>query len=195
MAIGVSAALPAIVPERGLLGEAGLLVRALRTRVLGTHFEPDPLETQLGESEVDERANGIGPVALAPLVGLADEDADLRAAIDPVEIGEHHLPDRTFVVSQANHERVHVFSLVVGDSRDPLLDLGETEWCAFVPSGERHRLCVGAPSSVRLGIRRLERSEEDPAVGDDVGHRLNAGRATRGRRAARTCPRWRSMAR
>ena len=40
-------------------------------------------------------------------------------------------------------------------------DLGEAERCAIVPAGERHRLGVGAPASVDLGIGRLERSEED----------------------------------
>src|SRR5688500_4242175 len=185
VAVGEAPVLVAVMAQRPLVDEAGLLVRASGTPVLGPHLETDALQAQGREAEVDQRIHGIGAVSPAPLLLLADEDAELGAAVEPIHLEEQRLADRTLVLAQADDVGVLAVHLLVAD---PLLDLRQAQ--GKREAGQGGDVRVGSPAVVVLGVTLLEGAQEDTLALDDVPDHGDGG-ATRARRAARTCPRWR----
>ena len=76
------------VPQRALAGEPGLLVGAAGTRVVRVDVELDALQALLAEAEVTDREQRLGAIALAPLLLLADGDAEGRRTILQVQIAQ-----------------------------------------------------------------------------------------------------------
>lgn len=74
-------------------------VRADAAEVVGVGDELDAAEAQVLEGVAEERADGVGAVAAAPGALVADDDCELGAAVQVVDVDEASDADEATVLS------------------------------------------------------------------------------------------------
>jgi hypothetical protein len=67
--------------------------------------EPDPLETELPETEVEDRVDRVRAQALAAPAVLADRHPEACRPVQPVDLEHVGSPDRLVVLEAADDER------------------------------------------------------------------------------------------
>jgi hypothetical protein len=168
--IDVPAAAEDAVPERRLVDEAEALVHVLCPGVVLVHVEPDPLQAQLAEAEVEQGADRIGAVALGGVGRVADEDPEARAAVRQVERVEIDRPDGPVVLEPADHEEPAVAGVVVDHLLEPafLHRLADRAPERQVLRGSG----IGQPPDEERDVGPLARTKVDePAVDERFGAR------------------------
>src|SRR4029077_7010949 len=99
------AALPEdLLPQHALLLEAHALVRLDGRRVGDLDVQPDLAQAHLAEREPAQRADGLLAEPLAAAVLLADEDAERRRAVVPVDRSEAAVADVPVALRQADRK-------------------------------------------------------------------------------------------
>src|SRR5262245_25498741 len=147
------------MPERGLVDEADALVQAARGRVRGVDVEPDPLESQLVEPEVEEHPEGIGAVTLRSVGWIPDLDAQTRAAVREVDRVEVERADGAAVPEEADHEVPAVAAVMLEEVVEPLLLEGNAQ---RTPDGEvPGHARVRQPPNEQRDVRSLGGSQVD----------------------------------
>ncbi len=146
--------------------EARFLERPLRARVPVERLQVDAAEARRPEDDAYQGLDGVGAVALAPVVALADRDADLRLAPDGVDVVVHRvadvLPAHVFDREAATvRARVGQF---VAEQRQVVV-VGRAEG----PRGvEARQFGVGAPAEVVVRIAEPLLAQHDEFAARDL---------------------------
>ncbi|GFN08580.1 hypothetical protein Smic_71360 [Streptomyces microflavus] len=139
-------------PAYALLCEPRSLQGGEGGRVLGVGEGFDPLQGQFTEGQVGQGGEGVGGVALAPVLG-GEQEVGLGGAVDEVLVGEGYVADGG-VVREQDDEVVAGAVLDVGD--EPFAEIVErARPDPDLLGGDR----VGAPVLEQLGVVRLQGGE------------------------------------
>ena len=155
------------MPRRNVafVDEPEPLVDVAAPRVVVVDVEPDPLEAELAEPEVEQRPDRVRAVALRGVGRVADEDPEAGAAVRQVELVEVDRADGPVVLEPADHEEPAVAAVVIEHLVEPALLHRQADRAA-----EREvlgRPGVGQPADEERDVGPLAGPQVDELAVDD----------------------------
>src|SRR5262249_17905016 len=109
--VPVAAVVVVGLPQHALLNEADLGVGPPAALVVLIDVQPNAVEVQGGKGVIGDQPRGLGAVALAPLVLVAQEDPEAGAAVFPVDAVQSRSPDQPVILAQSDAKHDLVFAL------------------------------------------------------------------------------------
>src|SRR5579883_253464 len=129
--------------------EAGTRIRSNSALVVSIGVEQHIVQAQHGKGVVQDQDRRLGPVALAPAVLLADQNAVLSVAVRPVDASQPGAPDAAqagpLVNCKLNGPRV----LLLASARETFLHLCPAEGTQWIARHDRYREVVLPARKVR----------------------------------------------
>src|SRR5205823_7110004 len=96
-----------------LLDEADREVALDRTHVGAMCREPDPAQVLNREAVLHDQAHRLTAVTLAPVLAIADADAGLGRAVDPIHVEQPDVADKDTVCFDGEAEVLFVLRMLV----------------------------------------------------------------------------------